>query len=720
MKKLLYVFLALTMALTMVACPDSPNNGGGDPPVVTSVTIVGDIVVIRGTPKTYTATVVGTNGGSDTAVTWSIVETGIDATFVGGVLTVDEAEAATSITIKATSNVTPTVSDELEVFLFDDGDEPEATSVTISSAGDVEVVKKGETLQFSAAVAGTGVGTAPFNEVTWDIDNAGPGTTISATGLLTVAANEVTLVELTIIAASKVTNTVFDEFVVTVITETPGPNPNLVEILALENASQAIYKFELPTGMTFGDFVGLSAEFKLEDPAVAAGADNGGVQIRAFRLYGNFKAADFITEDGPTGGKIPLNAHVVKFGSDNSNGTDYLARDGGGAWSYDYTTVGWESGGDWWTKEFDFPANYGGGSIDKGHWPDADDEGPFYFGIGLSGTSGNHIVQSIRNVKLIVKPELVAFGYGDLYSEGDGFTDGKPGFAGYAPYPKEASVYRGTTLPAIVKFNWQGHGDKPAAHFVTPASTYEQLIAELDELQVLGKSNNGTPENTADDYVISMAEPEVAGWIFGGWFKEAGCTTEFTNADTFAVGTTTLYAKWTEDTSYVAIPVADHPYPAATTDTEKVLGLPTWNNSKTQQGWDTYRSNDPAISVGEFTWAKYIVIVAEELNTLEFTWHNTGNGWVGGQKQFADDSISTDWLAGTDGVSVTYDDDTELYTATVELSKVLGNYAGFIGTNPEDDFVGLLFQNWDLEDAAAPNWTSNIKSVKLIIPPPED
>lgn len=50
-----------------------------------------------------------------------------------------------------------------------------------------------------------------------------------------------------------------------------------------------------------------------------------------------------------------------------------------------------------------------------------------------------------------------------------------------------------------------------------------------------------------------VTEPEVAeveGWIFGGWYKEAGCTNAWNfSSDVMGTSDMTLYAKWTADTS---------------------------------------------------------------------------------------------------------------------------------------------------------------------------
>lgn len=87
------------------------------------------------------------------------------------------------------------------------------------------------------------------------------------------------------------------------------------------------------------------------------------------------------------------------------------------------------------------------------------------------------------------------------------------------PLPGEViQILSGTTPTETVTltFNANGHGTAPAAQTVTKGGT-----------------------------ATEPTDPEAEGFTFGGWFNEAGCTTEFSfstalNADKI------VYAKWTE------------------------------------------------------------------------------------------------------------------------------------------------------------------------------
>jgi len=696
MKKLLYVFLAVTVVFAMVAC----GNGSTDKPKVEKVTVdtvpAGITTVEQGKTLTFAAKVEGTNGPAQT-VTWEVTGGGEGtAITAAGVLTAAEAEAVgTKLTVTATSTVDKGKKGSLEVTVVEVG---AITVDTVTVTPATADVGNGRLQQFTAAVAGTG---DPAQTVTWSVvsDKTGSKSKISDAGLLLVDGKEEIGAKLTVTATSTVDATKSGTATVTVIENT--------EIVALENGTYPIFKFELPEGRQFDDYIKISAEFQLVYPENAAGEGQpGAVQLRSVRLLGSYKETDFITSDGG----VPLNAHVAKY--DEKNAPFIAVNASGYSWSYT-AFPGFDplKPGDWFAGEMNLDPTYSkdgdagnGGSFDNGNWPDVDATGPFFFGIGLTGNVGTHVVQRIKNVRLVGADDTID----DLYSVGSGFADGLPAFAGYSPFPKENSVYRGTTIPAIIRFNWHGHGEKPRATVVPVGSTFGTLLTDL----------------AAVSLDITVDQP---GWFFEGWFLDAGYTQPVAAGTTFAEGLTILHAKWEEDLDYVPNPSVPHPYSTATTDTVVVLGAPTWigGTSATQRGWNTYDAKDAsdvALTIGQFTWARYIVIEADSFNSLEFVWHNNsiGNGWVGSTKLFADSTTDTDWLAGSTAVPgsvvVIENPDTTpgagAYIATVELSKALdNNYAGFIATTPDaGDWVGLLFQNAD--------WANDVKSVKLIIPPP--
>jgi len=173
-------------------------------PTITSVTVSPPTVTVgKGSTHTFTAAVAGTNSPAET-VTWSIVEAGKKAgttISASGVLTVAADEALTTLTVKATSTVDDTKSGTAAVTVSSDPSIlPTITGVTVSPS--TANVAKGATQTFTVIVTGTN---SPAQTVTWSIVETGKkaGTTINASGVLTVAADEA-LTTLTVKATSTV------------------------------------------------------------------------------------------------------------------------------------------------------------------------------------------------------------------------------------------------------------------------------------------------------------------------------------------------------------------------------------------------------------------------------------------------------------------------------------------------------------------------------------
>jgi len=113
--RLCAIALAAVIALSMTSCPGEPppDEPPPDTSTVTSVTVTpSSVTVAKGDNQQFTAAVAGTNSPPQT-VTWSIVETGINAgTSIDstGKLTVAGAETLAVLTVKAVSTVDVTKS----------------------------------------------------------------------------------------------------------------------------------------------------------------------------------------------------------------------------------------------------------------------------------------------------------------------------------------------------------------------------------------------------------------------------------------------------------------------------------------------------------------------------------------------------------------------------------------------------------------------------------
>jgi hypothetical protein len=203
------------------------------PPTVSGVTVTAadnaDSVATGGTLQ-FSAQVAGTNNPAQTVI-WEITgdkhaNTTISET---GLLTVAAAETNTGLTIKATSTDDTSKSSTKTITVLI----PSVSAVTVTAANNATSVARGATLQFSAQVAGTN---NPAQTVTWEITGTKhAGTTISATGLLTVAAAE-TNTPLTIKATSTVDTS--KSGTKTVSTHQP---PELQGIAVTQNPNRTVY-----------------------------------------------------------------------------------------------------------------------------------------------------------------------------------------------------------------------------------------------------------------------------------------------------------------------------------------------------------------------------------------------------------------------------------------------------------------------------------------------
>ena len=95
-----------------------------------------------------------------------------------------------------------------------------------------------------------------------------------------------------------------------------------------------------------------------------------------------------------------------------------------------------------------------------------------------------------------------------------------------ATMPAANTTYTATwTINSFdVTFNMQGHGAAIAKQTID----YNGLVTE-------------------------PATPTEANYVFGGWYKEAGCTNEWDFASDHVTAATTLYAKWTEAVASVTV-----------------------------------------------------------------------------------------------------------------------------------------------------------------------
>ena len=166
------------------------------PATITGVTVTpADATVEAGKTQEFTAKVTGT-GDYNENVTWTVSGKKSDDTTISkdGVLTVATDETATTLTVTATANGDGITSATAKVTVTQPAT---ITGVTVTPAD--ATVEAGKTQQFTATVIGTG---DVSQNVTWTVSgNKSDDTTISTTGLLTVAADE-TAATLTVTATA--------------------------------------------------------------------------------------------------------------------------------------------------------------------------------------------------------------------------------------------------------------------------------------------------------------------------------------------------------------------------------------------------------------------------------------------------------------------------------------------------------------------------------------
>jgi len=178
----------------------------------------------RGATQLYTATVTLVSGTDTQGVTWSVNSTN-PATSINtnGLLTVAANEANGQLIVTAKSNRDNITTGTATLIV---GENPTAINR-------VEVTPKtpqgylGGTVQFSARVWHNN-GTENFQGVAWTVSSANVGTTISTSGLLTIAANE-TASTLIVTARSIADNTKFDTASVTVTVNPLGIREVIIE-----------------------------------------------------------------------------------------------------------------------------------------------------------------------------------------------------------------------------------------------------------------------------------------------------------------------------------------------------------------------------------------------------------------------------------------------------------------------------------------------------------
>jgi len=319
----------------------------------------------------------------------------------------------------------------------------------------------------------------------------------------------------------------------------------LIEEIELANASQALYRFDLPAGKTYADYEEkISAEYYVPDDGDPTADDyvdlfevsNSG---RAIRIYGNY-AMNFLQFNQTTAGNKFYYASIN--GTANNNG--YLLTNGGGWKSLKAALVellGENPGPNvWFTIEYPIDGTKKDNSYNSAHLPSANTENYFIFGLGLAGQDTANRFW-IKNVKLVGKD-----GTDDLY--------GVPLFIN-----KD-----GARIPAFSAYgNASGDGvdliKRRAINGTYPAA-YEPVAPPT--VTVRFDLNTGTPADatavfdpagsggdktlTKTQQIGNLPVAKRTNYNFVGWATTATGTSPIATTQTFDADAT-LYAIWTLD-----------------------------------------------------------------------------------------------------------------------------------------------------------------------------
>ena len=205
-----------SLTVTAKSTADTTKSGSATVTIrsVTSVDVYpSPATMTTGQTGVFTSIVNGT-GNPSQGVTWSVSGNNSSGTSMNqttGVLIVAGNETAKTLTVKATSTADTTIFGTSTVTLT----VPVTVSGVAVSPSNINV-EKGKTQQFSATVTGTN---NPAQTVTWSVTGGSAGTSISTSGLLTVAAGE-TATSLTVTAKSTVDTTKSGSATATVVTPT--------------------------------------------------------------------------------------------------------------------------------------------------------------------------------------------------------------------------------------------------------------------------------------------------------------------------------------------------------------------------------------------------------------------------------------------------------------------------------------------------------------------
>ena len=219
--------------------------------------------------------------------------------------------------------------------------------------------------------------------------------------------------------------------------DTPGLDLARAEQVSLSNGWYAVYRFDLPTGKTWRDYQGLSADYMFEAEDLAAATSRNG------RLMGPYQPSDFMLYVG-TGDVEGKKMAIANYNNDKNY--QYILDNGKLPWvgslidelnNVDIIV----KGGEWFTYYYNISGSLKNNQYDMvANYPADTDPGPFYFALGLPSAAvnppNNYYIRDVTLIGYAPKDNVIAtpayFEEGGIkYPAFTGFNtpDGSNGYA---------------------------------------------------------------------------------------------------------------------------------------------------------------------------------------------------------------------------------------------------------------------------------------------------
>jgi len=303
------------------------------------------------------------------------------------------------------------------------------------------------------------------------------------------------------------------------VIELPVEDLDLVgaERIVITNGGFAMYRFNLPAGATWADYSGLTVDYMISAAATLKEANS----CRTLALNGPIPEENF--QLGVTDGN---NLAIAPFGAENTEFRFSVLASWTTIAAYTNSIGINAEAGEWFTIPYKIDGT--GKSNNYSHQPEFEDEGPFYFGIGISMASPAG--QYIRNVKLVsydgdVDVEGVPLYFefkGEAYPAFHTYTtfNGQNGVSDLYRAMADGSIPEPVVIPEEITVSFDlNYESAPAA----PASE------TIDNRSTLGSQ--------------LPADPDREDFTFLGWFDAAEGGNKVIET-TVLYKDQTLYAQW--------------------------------------------------------------------------------------------------------------------------------------------------------------------------------